>query len=378
MDSILARQAAWKAVAAGLSRFKWQICLLTGTLPPGEVEAVYRLLRRRDFNIFRLPSDRHNISLHNVPAYTPSTRTYCHEDVAQKLIKTLQDLSNPQGELGKDRILVFFPNTEQVERFAKSENYLWYHSKEGNALMMRKVMESWDEGKSNVMVASTALAQGLDKENIRYVLAVDIHFGISLLSQMMGRAGRDEEASDVYFISHPSQQKDSDMEIFANPWTCHREDMMNYLDGPGLSYRCTAAARWVNYCGNCAPTAPMHQIGLQAASDAQACVKGAEEERNQTRQVSGPSKSRPLPGTSNLATVPPPASSRTAGSKAAPSRALPSSQGSSFYWEAQSEVDGEEAELACRAAEESSVPRVCRFHFSSHVVYGPLTFGLRM
>lgn len=250
-----------------------QMIFLTGTIPPKFVKYYFHLLERPDFNIFRLSSDRHNISFHHVPAYKAPKGGYYHEDVVLRLITDLQDVLAADSDTARrtDRILVFFPKTQTVESFAKRHNFLWYHSKEGTKLLMQDVLQSYHDGPCNVLVASTSMAQGVDLDGIRYVIIVEMHFGVSTLAQMMGRAGRDEYPSATYFIGHESMVDETDIGLFTVPGKCQRLIMMTFLDGEDYAYNCADAPHTVLPCGVCHPTAKTHRIGLDAVS----CVKEA-------------------------------------------------------------------------------------------------------
>lgn len=275
MEGVFDRRETWRQLVILLVKLKMQMIFLTGTLPPSFIKLYYQLLNRPDINIFRLPSDRPNISLHLVPAYKPPTRSYHHQDILLRLITDLNDHIStelkPTARPG--RILVFFPDTALVEGFAKAHGFLWYHSKEGTQLLLQDVLQAWEDGPCNVLVASTSMAQGVDIEDVHYVIVMDMHFGLSALAQMMGRAGRDGYPSATYFIGHESMLNEKDVGIFSPPPRCHRLIMMTFLDGEHYAYTCAGAPHKVLACGVCNPQSKTHQIGLEAAS----CVKEASE-----------------------------------------------------------------------------------------------------
>lgn len=320
-----------------------QIIALTGTIPPLCVRLYHQLLDRPDFTIFRQPSDRHNLSLHYIPAHRRPSESYSHEDVVLELIANLQALPNVTTDPadGTDRILVFFPNTKHVQSFATANDFLWYHSKEGSKLALKDVLAAWDNGPCNVLVASTAMAQGLDRSNVRYVIMVEMHYGISLLAQMMGRAGRDGFPSATYFIGHKSNMKDEDMGLFSDPGTCYRQTMTDFLDGEQYSFCCLNSPYDVLPCGHCKPNSKANLVGLKAVSDAKEAIGQALYIPPSTRapRDDGVSLARPCqppaPSTTNalptkpsmlkLAMLKPPAPV-SSGSKCLPST------GSSAYW----------------------------------------------
>lgn len=270
----------WKNLARLLAVLDMQFIFMTGTVPRDYVKLYFQLLERKDFDIFRLPSDRPNISLHHLPGYRHASKTYFHQDVALRLTKDLtEESSASQGVPGRpERILIFFPNTETIQPFAEDNGYLWYHSKEGTKLTLHEVLEAWQSGPCNVLVASTSMANGMDVEGVRYVIVVDVHYGVSTLAQMIGRAGRDDLPSAAYFIGHGDP---TDLNLFDVPATkCLRRIMMEHLDGDPYAFSCSDAPDKVQPCGVCDPSSRAHQVGLgalavtkEAAARVAECIK---------------------------------------------------------------------------------------------------------
>lgn len=357
VEGVLSRRETWRKLAEELTRYFMQIIILTGTIPPSFVRYYHHLLGRPDFTIYRQPSDRHNVSLHYIPAHRRATISYAHEDVCLRLIKNLQNLPpvSLKHQPGQDRILVFFPSTDLVQNFGKRNSFLWYHSKEGSKLALQEVLQLWDEGPCKVLIASTAMAQGLDRKDVRWVIVVDMHYGISLLAQMMGRAGRDDIPSATYFIGSSAKINAQDVGVFDESKTCHRKIMMNFLDGLRFSYTCLDAPHPVTLCGNCDPNSESHRIGLDAVAGAKEAERLATE--HLAKRAAMLNKA-PTAGPSNVATSvnrPKAPSTSIALLDAAP-KPLKSqdSVGSAHYWDEDSIEITAEMESVLQSAEGQS------------------------
>lgn len=272
-------EEVWDRLGEALFAHKAQIIILTGTLPRYLIDAYQKQLQRDDMNIIREPSDRRNNAYHSVVAYARSSfESYHYGDITEQLIVNLTRHIE-QSSTPDDRILVFFPSRDVVEAFGTAHNYLWYHSRCTKSAMA-DTLESWDRHDYRVLIATTAMAQGLDRR-LRYVIAANVVYGITTIAQMMGRAGRDGQPSDMIFIGPPTVPLDVDV-----PWhedsilaqhqlhtttTCQREVMMTSLDGPSNTYQCLingSTAVDIHPCGICAPQSPVHLLALQAVETA--------------------------------------------------------------------------------------------------------------
>lgn len=273
-------ETTWNELAEALFAYKAQLIILTATLPPYLVPAYQKQLRRDDFNIIREPSDRPNIAYHYILSYVRAiSDAYNYEDIIQQLVSSLTNRIT-QSSTPSDRILVFFPGREMVEAFGTAHEYLWYHSCCTKSALAQR-LASWDRLDSRVLVATTAMAQGLDRSNVRYVIAANVPYGISTVAQMMGRAGRDGLASDMFFIGPAIIPLDlstrwHEDSILAQHHlnstdTCQRHILATSLDGPKLSYQCITEGSTVvniNPCGTCAPRSAMHRLALEAVENA--------------------------------------------------------------------------------------------------------------
>lgn len=235
-------------------------------------------LGRADFNVCKLSSDRPNVAFHFVPAYaelSPPRRNYHYEDIVHALIRLLTPIivasPTPNG-----RILVFFSSTSTVKSFAEQHRYLW-HSSERSKIGLDATLAAWDAGHSRVLVGTTSLAQGLDRDDVRVVIVANVLYGHTTLTQMLGRAGRDEFHSDLFFIgphgtnkqpprTSPNPSIDAQHRINAETG-CQRQLSMLLMDGPGLQPYCCLDG-FAHRCGNCDP-AGLQRVALQAVNSAQ-------------------------------------------------------------------------------------------------------------
>ena len=273
-------EEVWRSVVEGLLALSAQIVLLTATMPPHLVPIYQRLLKRSDFNIIRESSDRPNLSYHFLPAYESARRPqYHYEDIAQELIVSLRERITASSR-PRDRILLFLPSLPSVKSFASQHGYLLHHSGRTDE-ELQQTLARWDSGECAVVVATTAMAQGFDRADIRYTIVADVFYGMTLLSQIMGRCGRDGYRGELFFIASSRATADApdlwdsesrDAQTLLNRIkTCQRYFTITHMDGPHFAYACTAAplhVQPVNPCGNCDPESEIHQLALTAIASA--------------------------------------------------------------------------------------------------------------
>lgn len=272
-------EEVWNRFSPAVFAHRAQLIILTATLPRHLIADYQKQLQRDDINIIREPSDRPNIAYHSIIAYLRAmSESYHYEDITQHLIAFLIHHIE-QSSTPTDRILVFFPGRDIVEAFGTAHNYLWYHSRCPKSALA-DILESWDDPDCRVLIATTAMAQGLDRR-VRYVIAANVVYGISTIAQMMGRAGRDDRPANMFFVGPQNMPLDVNARWQEDTMlaqhhlhttdTCLREVMMVSLDGPSLAYQCLAdssTAVSVNPCGTCAPQSAIHLLAVQAVETA--------------------------------------------------------------------------------------------------------------
>lgn len=274
------REKTYKPLMQKLKDFNVQLIFLTATMPD-YLRADYRqLFDRADFTIFSETSDRPNVAYHFEPASQELTqrvkndfKNYQYQDVVQELIgkltTTIGNSTSPQ-----DRILVFFSTPDIVESFAEEHGYLWHNSNRTHS-GLQETLDAWDAHTSRVLVGTTSLAQGLDRDCVRFVIVSNVYYGHTTLVQMLGRAGRDGRASDLFFIGPHGADLQAPFVVdkpsvaaqhYLNAYQgCQRKFSMVSMDGPAhAAYSCLDPADHnrgdVQPCGKCAPTSALHQM----------------------------------------------------------------------------------------------------------------------
>lgn len=272
-------ELVWSMVVQGLRALSAQVLLLTATMPPHLVHMYQQLLQRNDFNIIRESSDRPNLAYHFLPGYQPAHREHYHyEDIVQDLIVSLCDRIATSTR-PRDRILVFFSNLPSVKSFADAHGYLMHHSGRSKE-ELKDTLSRWDSGHCPVIVSTTAMAQGFDRRDVRYTIVANVLYGMTLLSQMMGRCGRDGLQGEMFFIGPPGTDdhapdhwdlKSADAQKLLNTIkTCQRYFTIKHMDGAQFAYSCITPPNLipVNPCGNCAPESELHTLGLMSVATA--------------------------------------------------------------------------------------------------------------
>lgn len=303
------RTKTWEPLLKRLFAFDVQLILMTATMPH-YLRSEYRaLLGRGDFSILAESSDRPNVAYHFVPASEELTKKakthqqdYQYQDIVQELILSLLSLIQA-SETTQDRILVFFPTPKIVESFAEEYGYLW-HDSNRTKLALQATLDSWDTAvQKRVLVGTTALAEGLDRHDVRYVIVGNVSFGHSTLTQMLGRAGRDGLSSDLFFIGNhgadircpPSTGNPSlDAQHALNATQgCQRKFSMISLDGPSLgAYECNSPPDTsdgpAHPCGNCAPGNIQRLAVLAVVTATQAHVQLLRRDAQEPPAFTGP------------------------------------------------------------------------------------------
>jgi superfamily II DNA helicase RecQ len=179
-----------------------QLIFVTASDPP----VTHKLFCRNahisyNTRVIRSSTDRPELGYHFLPIDTRKTGMTVLQGTT-RLVAKLKATLEPH-----ERIIVFFKGHRGAEAFATDNKCAVYHSQlppAGNNKAFN--LNLWDTGKTQVMAATTALMQGLDRPSVRHVVFHDSAYGLVLYHQGGGRAGRDGTFSYVFVVFDSSGQ----------------------------------------------------------------------------------------------------------------------------------------------------------------------------
>jgi hypothetical protein len=226
-------------------------------------------IRERDLHQVRSTTNRPEIGMHVL--HIPPIAAL--QALRHLVIALTQRLTN------EERMLVFFSSQAEVEKFADGAGCAIYHSdlwQAGNTKAYN--LDLWDRGESKVMACTTAFAHGIDRSAIRYVVIFRPAYGLLTNNQMLGRAGRDNQESHVFFLtdetgircigrSEMSKNKcEVELQDLIHGEECRRFTNMVCMDGHELAIRCNEKPFGVP-CDICSPDSEMQSFALRAVED---------------------------------------------------------------------------------------------------------------
>ena len=178
------------------------------------------------------------------------------------------------------RILVFFEKRETADAFSIAaaedpiiHNCAVYHSHLPTTGTNSKAynLSLWDSGRSQVMAATAAAGQGIDRPHVKFVIIHGHTYGMTSYIQQGGHGGRGGHPSYVILLrdpcilrqTHPGKEGDLDvncvspfLKYTANKNVCWRKMLLNTMDGEAQSVGCRDLPR-CNPCNICDPDSDM-------------------------------------------------------------------------------------------------------------------------
>jgi superfamily II DNA helicase RecQ len=158
-----------------------------------------------------------------------------------------------------EQILVFFEKRETANAFSIAaaedpiiHNCAVYHSHLPTNSKAYN-LSLWDSGRSQVMAATTAAGQGIDRPHVKFVIIHGHTYGMTSYIQQGGRGGRGGRPSYVILLRDPRvlrqtcPGKEGDLDVncvgpflkyTANKDVCRRKMLLNTMDREAQSVGC--------------------------------------------------------------------------------------------------------------------------------------------
>ncbi|KAG2038742.1 hypothetical protein BDR03DRAFT_1009494 [Suillus americanus] len=234
-----------------------QIFLFTGTLSPRSEVALLDLLRMDPLSVrkIRMPTHRPEIQYR----ITRTSEATLDDDV----LSTAMSFNLQIHERG----IIFVLTTSCCDQLAQASGFPKYHGQLTDEERKTSMLH-WRSGKSQWIIGTLAMAQGIDVRHVRAIINREISwvsFGgkteilsIVHFAQMSGRAGRDGKPSvhHLMYTSTPTvnaqpsddHQGHQAMVDFVSLKTCRRRTLALFLDGIDRSCTSILGAELCDMC----------------------------------------------------------------------------------------------------------------------------------
>jgi superfamily II DNA helicase RecQ len=255
------RAKIWKLCFQIASELDAPMVFVSGTYPPHQHSMFCKLARlHKAIPVIRASTDRPEIGLHVLTTDSPDTWK-----PTVRLVQWLKSLLAPE-----ERILVFFQKTSDADMFSEQTGSAVYHSQLpiwGNTKSCN--LQLWDSGANPVMAASCAIAHGVDRKYVRFVVIYEAAFSYPSMVQQIGRAGRGGNFSYAIYIRLPNSHYTiprpdvhciEQLQTYAtNTTICRRLLILQVMDGKDLALSC-GEIPGCNPCDVCQPDGDMAQF----------------------------------------------------------------------------------------------------------------------
>jgi superfamily II DNA helicase RecQ len=235
------RRGVWEDACRAITRLPKQRAFVSATHPPHLHEVFLNKAHigsRFPIQVIRASTDRPELAYYvlNVD-HSPRGKALWPSTVS--LVGRLTELLESD-----ERILIFFEQREQIDEFSRATGCAIYHSKlpaVGNTKTHN--LDLWDSGKSQIMAATTAAGQGIDRPYVKFVVVHGHTFGMTPYVQQGGHGGRGGRLSYVILLREPRIPG-------RDPQRIHSPDSYTNLDSEGDSGDTSCAGPFLEYVAN--------------------------------------------------------------------------------------------------------------------------------
>ncbi len=234
------------------------VTAFTATASPGSIPKLKKLLfKTEDVHVIRGNPDRANITYQVVP-----------------IISLNHDLTRytcPNSGVPRPA-LVFCPTRNSTEKKAEllskrhqDREIRYYHA--GLTAETKNELEAWFySSRCGILCCTTAYGMGVDKQNIRSVIHLQLPSSVEAYLQETGRAGRDGKVARAAAIFDPYQEDSSPLQRqLADTGRCRREVLLQAMG---------AQMEGCSGCDVCSDSAQQRPEGEQEIIDAVAARPG--------------------------------------------------------------------------------------------------------